>query len=189
VTSDADAGIDEQVAVAGEFHDQLTALGYTDTSGNRYVRGEQAVDLLVPTEAKPGKRYFGERAFDGAPGLRLALASAPIPVAVTARLTDGSSLEFEVPVPDVEAAFVMKMLAWTVRESERDVQDLQTLLDIVASEPNYRASPWRMDEPLATSRGERKDAARAAQRMLASPPRRVPARVRLLLRKHVSRSP
>ncbi|MGV0792117.1 hypothetical protein [Mycolicibacterium sp. XJ1819] len=189
VTSDADAGIDEQVAIAGDFHHQLTALGYADTKGNRYERGEQAVDLLVPTEVRPGKRYFSDRAFDGAPGLRLALASTPIPVAVTARLTDGSYLEFEVPVPDVEAAFVMKMLAWNVRDSERDVQDLQTLLEIAAAQPQYRASPWRMDDPAATRSGERKDAARAAARMIASPPRKVPARVRALLRQHVAAVP
>jgi hypothetical protein len=33
------------------------------------------------------------------------LALPPIQVAVTARLTDGDMIEFEVPVPDVEAAF------------------------------------------------------------------------------------
>ena len=186
VTSDADAGIEEQVAVAGEFHDQLTALGYTDIRGNRYELGERAVDLLVPTETKPGKRYIGQRAFDGAPGLRLALASPPVWVAVTARLTDSTYLEFEVPVPDVEAAFVLKMLAWTVRHSDRDVKDIETGLEIVASQPEYRASPWRMHDPAVTKLGERKDAARAAARMIASPPRVVPARVRALLRQHVA---
>lgn len=189
VTSDADTGIDEQVAVAGDLHDQLTALGYTDTSGSRYELGGQAVDLLVPTEAKAGKRYLGERAFDGAPGLRLALASPPIQVAVTARLTDGTYLEFEVPLPDVEAAFVMKMLAWTVRHSDRDVKDIETMLEIVASQPKYRASPWRMHDPAVTKFGERKDAARAAGRMIVSPPRLVPARVRVLLRQHVAFAP
>ncbi|OMC51959.1 hypothetical protein A5742_17665 [Mycolicibacterium fortuitum] len=189
LTSDTDAGIEEQVAIAGEFHDQLTALGYTDICGNRYELGEQAVDLLVPTEAKAGKRIFGERAFDGAPGLRLALASPPIRLAVTARLTDGTGLEFNVPVPDVEAAFVMKMLAWTVRRSGRDVQDIETLLEIVATQPDYRASPWRMHDLSATKMGERKDAARAAARMIDSPPRMVSARVRALLQRHVAAVP
>lgn len=195
VTSDADAGIAEQVAVAGAFHDQLTAMGYTDVAGNRYVRDEQAIDLLVPTAMKAGlprisirdlSRDFGGRAFDGAPGLRLALALPPLDVAVTARLTDGSYLQFNVPVPDVEAAFVMKILAWTVRNSDRDVKDIQTLLEIVASVPEYRASPWRMHDPAATKSGERLDAARAAGRMLASAPRMVPARLRALLRSHVA---
>jgi hypothetical protein len=124
LTSDADAGIDVNVAAEGGFHDQLTRLGYTPESGNRYVRGDQVVDLLVPAEAKPGTRIIGERPFDGAPGLRLALALNPIRVAVTARLTDGDTIGFEVPVPDVEAAFVLKILARTVRGSERDIQDI-----------------------------------------------------------------
>jgi hypothetical protein len=186
LTSDADAGIDVNVASTGDLHDRLTALGYIAECGNRYERGEQAVDLLVPTAAKPGKRIIGERAFDGAPGLRVALALPPIEVAVTARLTDGDMIEFEVPVPDVEAAFVLKMLARTVRDSERDLQDIETLLEIVASQPEYRASPWRLDDPKITKAGERGDAARVAAQMISSPPTRVPARVRALLRRHVA---
>jgi hypothetical protein len=89
LTLDADVGIDVDIAAAGSFHDRLTALGYTPERGNRYMRGDQAVDLLVPTEARPGRRIIGDRAFDGAPGLRLALSQNPIPVAVTARLTGG----------------------------------------------------------------------------------------------------
>jgi Nucleotidyl transferase AbiEii toxin, Type IV TA system len=186
LTSDADTGIDVNVASAGDLHDRLIALGYIAECGNRYERGEQAVDLLVPTAAKPGKRIIGERAFDGVPGLRMALALPPVEVAVTARLTDGDMMEFEVPVPDVEAAFVLKMLARTVRDSERDLLDIETLLEIVASQPEYRASPWRLDDPKITKAGERGDAARVAAQMISSPPTRVPARVRALLRRHVA---
>lgn len=186
LTSDADTGIDVNVVTTDDLHDRLTALGYIAECGNRYERGEQAVDLLVPAAAKPGKQIIGERAFDGAPGLRVALALPPIKVAVTARLTDGDMIEFEVPVPDVEAAFVLKMLARTVRDSERDLQDIETLLEIVASQPEYRASPWRLDDPKITKAGERGDAARVAAQMISSPPTRVPARVRALLRRHVA---
>lgn len=186
LTSDADTGIDVNVAFKGDLHDRLTALGYIAECGNRYERGEQAVDLLVPAAARPGKQIIAERAFDGAPGLRLALALPPIDVAVTARLTDGDIIEFEVPVPDVEAAFVLKMLARTVRDSERDLQDIGTLLEIVASQPEYRASPWRLDDPKITKAGERGDAAGVAAQMISSPPTRVPARVRALLRRHVA---
>lgn len=186
VTSDADTGISVDVATTGGLHDRLTALGYEDQCGNRYARGEQAVDLLVPAAAKPGKQIIGERAFDGAPGLRIALALPPIEVAVTARLTDGDTIEFKAPVPDVEAAFVLKMLVRTVRDTERDLQDIETLLEIVASQPEYRASPWRMDDPKITKSGERGDAARVAAQMISSPPTKVPARVRALLQRHVA---
>jgi hypothetical protein len=78
ITSDSDTGIDVDAAAAGGLHDRLTSLRYIAERGNRYERGDQAVDLLVPTEAKPAKRIIGGRAFDGAPGLRVALALPPI---------------------------------------------------------------------------------------------------------------
>lgn len=186
ITSDADTGINVDVASTGELHDRLIALGYQAECGNRYQRGAQAVDLLVPAAAKPGRQIIGERAFDAAPGLRLALALPPIQVSVVARLTTSDSIEFAVPVPDVEAAFVLKTLVRTVRDTERDLQDIETLLQIVASQPEYRASPWRMNDPSITKAGERGDAARVARQMISGPPTRVPAHVRALLRRHVA---
>lgn len=188
-TSDVDTGISVDVASTGNLHDRLLALGYHAERGNRYERGQQAVDLLVPTAATPGVQIIGERAFDGAPGLRVALALPPIQVSVAARLTTGDLIEFEVPVPDVEAAFVLKMLVRTVRDTQRDLQDIETLLEIVASQPDYRASPWQMDNPNITKAGERGDAARVAGQMISSPPTTVPARVRALLRRHVAVAP
>ncbi len=140
----------------------------------------------MPTEAKPGPRIIGERAFDGAPGLRLALASKPIRVGVSAQLTAGETIEFEVPVPDVEAAFVLKMLARTIRNSKRDLHDIGTLLEIVATNPRYLATKWRMDDPASTARGERRDATREAALMLRMPPVMIPARIRAPLRHHVA---
>lgn len=189
VTSDADTGIEADISVAGGLHEQLTGLGYELKAGNRYERGDQAIDLLVPTEAKPGVRDVGGRAFDGAPGLRLALASPPIKVSVTARLTDGETVDFTVPIPDVEAAFVLKTLARTVRSEERDVTDMGTLLEIVHSAPTYLATPWRMNNPDVVRLGERLDAARVAARMIAAPPTVVPARVRALLSRYVAAPP
>jgi hypothetical protein len=189
ITSDADTGIDVSVASEGAFHDRLTELGYVSEWSNRYVRGDQAIDLLVPAAAQPGMQEIGGRSFDGAPGLRLALAQPPIAVAVTARLTSGDTVEFEAPVPDVEAAFVLKMLARTVRNSERDVADIGTLLEIVTTGPQYHATPWQMNDPNRVRLGERLDAAREAAVMLSSPPSWVPARTRALLRRHVAAPP
>jgi hypothetical protein len=189
LTADADTGIDVNVASNERLHDQLTRLGYTPECGNRYVRGEQAIDLLVPAGATPGKQIIGDRAFDGAPGLRLALALNPIRVAVSARLTDGGMISFEIPVPDIEAAFVLKMLARTVRTSKSDLQDIETLLEIVATQPEYLAAGWRMDDPNLVRSGERGDAAREAARMFSGPPRAVPARIRALLARHVALPP
>ncbi|WP_313888755.1 hypothetical protein [Mycolicibacterium sp. CBMA 226] len=186
VTSDADTGIEADISVAGSLHEQLTGLGYELEAGNRYARGELAIDLLVPTLAKPGVREVGGRAFDSTPGLRMALASPPIQVSVSARLTDGDTVDFCVPVPDVEAAFVLKVLARTVRSEQRDVTDIGTLLEIVQSAPVFLATPWRMNDPKVVGSGERMDAARVAARMAVAPPTVVPARVRALLARHVA---
>ncbi|MFV8160765.1 hypothetical protein ACNQVK_01185 [Mycobacterium sp. 134] len=68
-------------------------------------------------------------------------------------------------------------------------KDIETVLEIVALPPEYRASPWRIHDPTAVKPGERKDAALAAGKDDAGPPRSVPARVRALLRQHVAAGP
>lgn len=199
LTADADAGIAEDVAIGGELHEQLTKVGgYTAESGNRYVRSEdelqlegndtprRVVDLLVPAGGEPGRRVLGARGFDGAPGLRRALAQEPVAVSVQARLLSGPEIAFTVPVPDVEAAFVLKMLAWGARYADKDVLDLAVLLEIVHSEPHYLARPWTLHEAAAPI-GELGDAVRTARLLCQGPQsRRVPARLRALMAAHIT---
>ncbi|KMV15993.1 hypothetical protein ACT17_22710 [Mycolicibacterium conceptionense] len=184
VSADADAGIDVSVASSGAFHEALTRQGYTPDSGNRYVRGDLAVDLLVPASGTSRTKELGGRAFDAAPGLTLALAAAHIEVEVTARMQAGNTMNFTVPVPDVEAAFVMKVLNRQVRDSDNDLDDITTLIEIVHTDPAYLATPWRMDDPTVVQRGTRGDAAAVVRRLIDSPA--LPARTRALLREHVA---
>ncbi|WP_036376646.1 hypothetical protein [Mycolicibacterium austroafricanum] len=185
MSADTDTGIDTPVAAGGDFHAELTRLGYLPECGNRYVRGDLAIDLLVPATGRERTKTIAGRAFDAAPGLLFALAVEPISVSVTARLADTSSVSFEVPIPDVEPAFVLKALARTVRISDNDVKDVGTLLEIVDTRPAYIATPWRMGDPDVVRSGQRGDAARAAARMSAESG--IPARTRALLAHHVAR--
>lgn len=148
------------------------------------MRGDLAVDLLVPASGTSRTKELGGRAFDAAPGLTLALAAAHIDVAVGARLIGGDTLHFTVPVPDIEAAFVMKVLNRQVRDSDNDLVDIATLIEIVHAEPEYLATPWRMNDPGAVQRGTRGDAAAVVQSLIDMPA--LSARTRALLRAHVA---
>jgi hypothetical protein len=113
-TSDADAGVGAPVAAGPELAGRLVGLGYKATSGNHYelvgADSELHVDILVPNSSIDPLELLGGRRFDSAPGLDLAMNSDPISVEVRAHLQDASTLHFEVLVPTVECAVVMKTL-------------------------------------------------------------------------------
>ncbi|MGV9718532.1 hypothetical protein [Rhodococcus pyridinivorans] len=71
-------------------------------------------------------------------------------------MTVDETVRFEVPVPGVEQAAVLKALAWHSRLAAKDIADLCTLLPIT-HEHRDRLAEWK----LHTARtGARKDAAR-----------------------------
>ena len=69
-------------------------------------------------------------------------------------------------MPDVEEALVLKALAWDVRMAERDISDINSLLEIVAAHNNSLAERWLMTDPDKARRGSRKDAARALYQLV-----------------------
>lgn len=71
----------------------------------------------------------------------------------------------------------------------RRPKDIGTVLEIVALQPEYRASPWRMHDPDSSSPVNAKMPLWQRERMIAGPPGSVPARVRALLRQHVAAGP
>ena len=169
-TRDADAAITTELAGSGVIHQRLRDHGYAATAGNSYTRPvadlavaggpvpELAVDLLVPSlDGRFRPQEHGERAFDAAPGLALALAAEPIVIDTAARLLDGRVLEFTVPVPTVELALVIKALSYGSRLQDRDVEDIYRLLEITGAYPSDEIGGWRLHEtPL---RAARRDAA------------------------------
>jgi hypothetical protein len=162
-TTDADVGIDTAAAVGLHLHDKLLTLGYEAQSGNHYERasGDQPlkIDLLIP-DGNPGKPTLaGGRGFDAAPGLRLALSSEPLWVDVKTVFYAGASSRFTVLVPTLESAVILKTLVRTVRLVDKDVTDLNALLESAFAHRN-ELSPWKLSQPSHVKSGGRGDAAK-----------------------------
>jgi hypothetical protein len=188
LTVDADAGIDTEVAASGWMKNGLAQRGYTFQAGS-YRRQTEAgaalvVDLVVPRTGRRREVVIGGYSFFASSGLGLALSLPPIWTDVTARLHSREALQFTVPVPDVEAAFILKINAWCQRLSETDLVDLAALLEIVHRDPSWLASPWRLDSKAGVRGGERRDAARLVHRHLLRV-RSVPERIRVLAAQYV----
>lgn len=201
-TSDADGGIPEPVAAGMKLHEVLLSKDYTPTSGAHYVRGEDGdaveIDLLVPLQTAGSRQQeLGGRTFDAIPGLGLALASNPLMLDVTAQLSEGDVLQFTVPIPNLEAAVIMKALATTTRSAPKDVYDLCTLFEI-RHEHRETLGAWRLSDQEAVSKGTRKAAARVLHGMVMQGQRNQlstfesptnPARFAQLIRTHVAQPP
>lgn len=199
-TADADAGIKQATAVGQDWHEHLLARGYTDTSGNHYVRkddqgGEIIVDLLVPRDSvgRVETQIINGRGFDAVPGLAFALIQDPILVEAKVLLQNGADFVFSVPVPDVEAALVLKALAWRYRSSDKDLMDISSLLEITHLHKDA-FSCWKFSDSRRGATGHRKDAARALHmlregldRGLIKPGAAVskPARLSALIKQHI----
>jgi hypothetical protein len=164
-TADADAGIDKQTLITEEkhLHRHMLDLGYELESGNRYTKpiadGSLDIDILVPSyDGSTSTNDVAGRAFDSAPGLQLAVVAEPVIAEATVDLTTGRTLRFTVPVPDVEAAVVLKALAWRKRFSDKDVTDLATLFEIV-HQHRTQLRTWKLENSnLGAARRETTDA-------------------------------
>jgi hypothetical protein len=130
--------------------------------------------------------------FDAIPGLGFALSAAPLLVGAKVFLKNGGNLEFTVPIPDIEAALILKALAWRARNSEKDLTDIASLLEIRHLHRSGLTA-WGFADERRASRGSRRDA-RAALHLLKAqldkgrvPVRavRTPARLSALIREHV----
>ncbi|PRZ44330.1 hypothetical protein CLV47_101456 [Antricoccus suffuscus] len=196
-TTDADAGVDELTATGLGLHSALLDQGYTAESGNHYAKelvgqGRLEVDILVPRSVSAKTVRLGGRGFDPIPGLNFALARSPTCVEVNVNLQDGRLLRFVVPIPDVEAALVLKLLAWQKRLAEKDLRDVAALLEIAHAHRESFSQPWYLDDVARAARGERRDAALAAYQTAdyldRGGPKDVhiqPARLRALIERHI----
>jgi hypothetical protein len=199
-TADADAGLKQATAVGQDLHEHLLAQGYTDTSGNHYVRkddqgGEMIIDLLVPHDSvgKIETQIINGRGFDAIPGLSFALSQEPVLVDAKVLLLGGADLVFTVPVPDVEAALVLKALAWRYRSADKDLMDISSLLEITHLYKDS-LSCWEFSDSRRGTMGHRKDAARALHMLRERLDRGLikagaavarPARLSALIKQHI----
>jgi hypothetical protein len=158
-TADADAAVTTEVAASGEIHKILSDAGYDATDGNSYEKHGRRIDLLVPAPANVFKtEIISGRAFDAAPGVRLALATEPIAISATVRMTEGQDLRFSARVPTVECALVIKALAYSTRLAVKDLADIHNLLQLVEKHGYESIGGWRL---ASAGDGARSDAQRA----------------------------
>lgn len=198
-TADADAGINEAVAAGQDLHAQLLERGYKASKGNNYFRKDDdggliSVDLLIPNGNVGKPVQVNGRGFDAIPGLSLALSSTPLLLGTKVLLFGSKEdLSFTVPVPDVEAALVLKALAWLSRKTEKDLTDISSLLEILHLHKES-LEKWSYSDARLASRGTRKDAATALHaivdlasrgRIQASKGRASPARLAALIKEHI----
>jgi len=167
-TADADAAISVEIAQSGALHNRLEAAGYTAESGNRYVREDRVIDVLVPSHTgRFASTRLGGRGFGSAPGLSLALAAPPILHRLEVLLSDGSTIWMQVRTPTVELAIVVKALATRSRHATKDLIDLYNLLLIAEQYPRDEIGGWQLNE--GESKGSRRDAVRQLEHLRTMP--------------------
>lgn len=152
-TGDADFGVTRQVLQDQNLVEAVEALGYTKTHGNRWERKiddrrTAAVDLLIPTYRTRARHTVrvGDVVTTEVPGLAEAFIRPPVPLDVELRLTDGTTRETTVVLPDAFATLALKARARTVRNEDRDAQDLWRCLEIAAADG---VKPNEFDERLS----------------------------------------
>lgn len=172
-TADADAGVSLPIAAGKYLHYRLETLGYETVKGNRYGKdsdfGPLAVDLLVPFGRVGVPNDVGGRGFDSAPGLSMAISAKPVAIDAQVTLRDGNRIEFTVLTPDVEAAVVLKALAWSYRHADKDIADLHSLFEIV-NHHRTAIGVWKLDQEGLTA--TRRDAVAALDRLVSAIERR-----------------
>jgi len=131
-TADADVGVRMQVVADGAFVDELTVRGYVRRGGNRFVRDDDTIDVLVPAAASRARhnRRVGALVVDEVSGLSFALPRPVESADVDVALTDGTSLHYAVSLPDPLAALVLKALAWNARLADKDIVDVHRCLAV-----------------------------------------------------------
>lgn len=198
-TVDADAGLGD-VQLLASVDGQLRADGYIKSRGNSYAKelddGETiSIDLLIPSDRPhPGLRPVsvpGVGEVDSLPAMSLVMRSQPVELSVQAHLTTGEILQYDVRVPGLDMALLLKVAAWKNRRSPKDITDIATLLEIRQVHPEL---PWSLAAP--PLRGRRRDAARSLHELEALLGRRqapfdLPGavdrlRLRALIRQHIA---
>lgn len=140
-TADADFGIAPLLLRDGTLVAEIEAGGYRKIAGNRWERtlprGTTAtVDLLIPSYTSRHRENVavGDLVTTEVPGLADALRRPGISIDLDIVLTDRTTLTTTVVVPDAVATLGLKACARTVRDEERDSEDLWRCLEIAVAD-------------------------------------------------------
>jgi len=144
-TQDADLGIRPAVVRTPELTDRLISMGYSKTAGNRFERpvsglgAESAdppkavIDILIPayTSRPRANRSFGDHLVTTeVPGLATAFKRSATDLNLEVVMLDGEKLEMDIRLPDEAGALILKVLARTVRNEDRDAVDVWRALEV-----------------------------------------------------------
>lgn len=144
VTQDADLGVRPAVVQTPELTDRLIALGYSKTAGNRFEKPlpefttetvdvpTAVVDILIPayTSRARANRSFGDHLVTTeVPGLATAFKRPATDLKLEVAMLDGAQLVIDVRLPDEAGALILKVLARTVRNEDRDAVDVWRALE------------------------------------------------------------
>ena len=73
-------------------------------------------------------QQYGDITLDEIPGLSLALARPGEPIDLTVTRLDGTSVSFDLVIPDITSALCLKALGWSDRHAAKDAVDVWRLL-------------------------------------------------------------
>lgn len=139
-TGDADIGVPPHVLRRPDLVAAIQELGYRKVMGNRWERRLDerrvaAVDLLVPAYRTRARDTVtvGDVVTTEVPGLALALRRPAITIDAELVLTDGARITTSVVLPDALGTLALKALARSVRNEQRDLEDLWRCLEIAAA--------------------------------------------------------
>ncbi|MGQ0825472.1 MAG: hypothetical protein ACT4OX_10680 [Actinomycetota bacterium] len=140
-TGDADFGVPLHLLNEPALVPAIEALGYDKVAGNRWERRVDerrvaAVDLLIPAYTSRARRdrRVGDIVTTEVPGLAVALRRPAISVDAELRLSTGDTRHAVITLPDALSLLVLKARIRTVRNEERDAQDLWRCIEIAAAD-------------------------------------------------------
>jgi hypothetical protein len=148
-TLDADLGVPPIVVRDLDIPARLKAAGYQQVAGDRFERPvpdvpagivgsaspdyRAAVDVLVPaytSRPRQNVRVGTGLVTTEVPGLQLALARAPVALALDLRRLNADMLSVKLLFPDEVSALTLKALATSVRTKPTDIIDVWRCLEI-----------------------------------------------------------
>ena len=145
-TGDADFGVPPYLLKESALVPAIEVRGYGKVAGNRWERRVDdrrvddrrvaAVDLLVPayTSRPRQTKRVGYVVTTEVPGLAVALRRPGIAIDAELRLTNGERRDARITIPDALAMLILKARVRTIRDEERDAQDLWRCLEIAAAD-------------------------------------------------------
>ena len=143
-TQDADLGVRPAVVNTPDLTDRLLAMGYTRSAGNRFEKPMEGlpaedrkprnavIDILVPsykTRVRENRAFGDHLVTTEVPGLASALQKPVVDLEVEVRMLDNETRTIPVRLPDEVGALILKLMARTVRDEDKDAIDVWRALE------------------------------------------------------------